>query len=303
MTGHLRVAPATEDSVPCINDSAMANYSIVNRHVQLALSQHAQFAAQKGIDGLLQLRDTWDAQGTPYIRSIDIQDEHLVLLHCQLREGSELLANTDSDESHLQCDVQFKPCSNYLLFEGAIHNQKIALTVVAFRFYIQNQTHETFLICMRHIVAVCEQDGFPINFRACNSIKSIAVDAHQGQLKGLYVFLGHEAFLELLAFCTTHFRRVAKESLDADHIDGQQYSQALAWLDTLLAEQNGVALASKSTVDEGLAWLAALGSNSHGTFTFYARKQNKSCIFPAYSTIPAQVRAAMPGYSRPNHAQ
>lgn len=43
-----------------------------------------------------------------------------------------------------------------------------------------------------------------------------------------------------------------------------------------------------------LDWLCKLGPACHGTFTFYARRQNACCIFPAFSKIDAMTREAMP---------
>ena len=132
-----------------------------------------------------------------------------------------------------------------------------------------------------------------MDWAALESIKSIAVDSHQGQLKGLYLFLGHNAFMKLLHFCTVHFKRAAKEALDADKIDGRLREEAQRRMAVILADAD-LGLATKLTVDDSLTWFKTLGKNCKGTFDFYARKQNRMCIFPAYSEIDTLTRLSMP---------
>ena len=90
-----------------------------------------------------------------------------------------------------------------------------------------------------------------------------------------------------------HFKRAAKESLDADGVDGELRQEAQRRMDVILADAD-LLLASKLTVDDSLTWLATLGVRCKGTFEFYAKKQNGMCSFPAYSQIDTLTRLAMP---------
>ena len=142
--------------------------------------------------GLLKQQEKDDANGTPWIRTIDLSEAGDVdFMHCQLIQGSKMLHSMDPDEAHLQLDVQFKP-NSMLIFEGAINNAKVGVTPVCFRSFCKAQSAADFVKYLQEVANACETDGYPIDWHTRQSIKSIAVDAHQGQLKGLYLFLGHD---------------------------------------------------------------------------------------------------------------
>jgi hypothetical protein len=291
MAGAIRVGDDDTVYIPAETDTAFLNWNIVDRELKAAKKDVLREQEITGVKGLLKQQEKDDANGTPWIRTIDLSEAGDVdFMHCQLIQGSKMLHSMDPDEAHLQLDVQFKP-NSMLIFEGAINNAKVGATPVCFRSFCKAQSAADFVKYLQEVAHACETGGYPIDWHTRKSIKSIAVDAHQGQLtgKGLYLFLGHDTFCALLHFCTVHFKRAAKESLDADGVDGEQRQEAQRRMDVILADAD-LLLASKLTVDDSLTWLAILGVRCKGIFEFYAKKQNRMCIFPAYSQIDTLTR-------------
>ena len=127
MTGAVRIEPTHVADVPGEIDAAMLNWDIVNRELNSAKEDVLQQQEILGIKGLLQQQERDDAAGTPYIRSILLDEAtgDVTRMHCQLIQGSKMMHSRDENEVHIQFDVQFKPGKHWLIFEGAINNAKI----------------------------------------------------------------------------------------------------------------------------------------------------------------------------------